>query len=178
MNDKFKKALTKTLGLEGGFSNHENDKGGPTNFGITESKAREHGFKGSMEDLTLNQASEIYYKDYWKKEFEDFGSLVSSFLFDCCVNHGYGGMSSILQRSINMLTKNNVKVDSYAGKQTYSSALKLNQEKLYVMLNSCRVQYFLNICEKNESQESFIFGWLKNRIFWSEVENLIKKGEN
>lgn len=174
MTEKFKKAFEKTKKLEGGFSNHANDKGGATNWGITESVARSHGYKGDMKDFTLSQAAEIYYKSYWKPEFEQFGPLVSSFLFDCCVNHGFGGMSTILQNAINTLTRNNVEVDNYAGTKTYSAAKKLNQERLFIMLNSCRVQYFLNICKRDESQEDFIFGWVSNRIFWEDVNKLLK----
>lgn len=174
MTEKFKKALERTLGLEGGYSNHVNDKGGATAFGITESVARAHGYKGNMKDFTLEQAANIYYKDYWKPEFENFGPLVSSFLFDCTVNHGFGGMSEILQKSVNTLTRKNVDVDKYAGTKTYTAAKALDQERLYVVLNARRAQFFLNICDRNESQEDFIYGWLSNRVFWEDVAKLIK----
>lgn len=174
MSDKFKNALERTLGLEGGYSNHANDKGGATAFGITESVARANGYKGNMKDFTLKEAAEIYHKDYWKPEFEEFGPLVSSFLFDCNVNHGFGGMSEILQKSINSLTRKNVDVDRYAGSKTYSAAKALNQERLYVVLNGRRAEYFLRICDKNETQEDFIYGWLSNRVFWKDVTKLIK----
>ncbi|WP_276203058.1 glycosyl hydrolase 108 family protein, partial [Enterobacter hormaechei] len=34
------------LGKEGGYVDHPNDKGGPTNWGITQATARAHGYTG------------------------------------------------------------------------------------------------------------------------------------
>ena len=163
----FEKAFNKTLGFEGGYSDHENDKGGKTNFGITSSVAKAHGY--DVETLTLNQAKNIYENSFWRKEFDDFNEKIACFLFDCNVNHGYKGMSIILQRSVNYLTRDNIKVDGYAGNITYSRASKLNENRLFTILNAVRCKYFLDICINNETQEDFIYGWLKNRIFWSEV---------
>lgn len=46
------------LGKEGGYVNHPDDKGGPTNWGITQSTARAHGYSGDMRSLTRDQALE------------------------------------------------------------------------------------------------------------------------
>lgn len=162
-------AFEKTLKLEGGFSNHENDKGGKTNYGITESVAKNHGY--NVETLTLEQAKSIYKKSYWKDEFDNFDKNIAMFLFDCNVNHGYKGMSLIFQKSINFLTRDNIQEDGYAGKITYARGQKLNPKRLFTVLNAVRCQYYLNICVKNEKQEDFIYGWLNNRIFWREVDN-------
>lgn len=165
----FKIAFEKTGKLEGYFSNHPNDKGGKTKYGITESVAKNHGY--NVDTLTLSQAEDIYKRSYWRTEFDLFNEEIACFLFDCNVNHGYKGMSLILQRSINFLTRDNIKEDGYAGNITYSRASKMNSKKLFTVLNAVRCQYFLNICTKNESQEDFIYGWLNNRIFWREVTN-------
>lgn len=46
MIDHFIEAWRETLGKEGGYSNHRDDPGGATTFGITEAVARHHGYKG------------------------------------------------------------------------------------------------------------------------------------
>ena len=165
----FEIAFKKTLKFEGGYSDHENDKGGKTNYGITETVAKNHGY--DINTLTLEQAKKIYKQSYWKNEFDSFNEKIACFLFDCNVNHGYKGMSLILQKSINFLTRDNIKEDGYAGNITFSRGAKANPKRLFTVLNAVRSQYYLNICEKNEKQEDFIYGWLSNRIFWGEVEN-------
>ena len=37
-------AIKQVVEREGGYVNHQDDKGGATNFGVTEQKAREHGY--------------------------------------------------------------------------------------------------------------------------------------
>lgn len=174
MSSKFKEALKEVVLVEGGYSNHPDDKGGETMYGITKQKARENGYTGPMKDLPMEIVEKIYKKDFWRNEFDEFNIEIAKFLFDMNVNHGYKGMSTILQKSINLLTRENINVDGIAGKITYSRALKLNQERLFIMLFSYRCKFFIDIAEKNESQESFIFGWLKNRV-WNKFIKIIKK---
>lgn len=49
--------------VEGGWSNHPDDRGGATKYGIIASVARRHGY--DVRSLTPEQAKQIYYKDYW-----------------------------------------------------------------------------------------------------------------
>ncbi|TAI82677.1 hypothetical protein EG333_15805, partial [Pectobacterium versatile] len=53
------------LNREGGYVNDLDDRGGPTNWGVTEKVARAHGYNGDMRNLTRQQALEIYEADYW-----------------------------------------------------------------------------------------------------------------
>lgn len=53
------------LEKEGGYVNHPDDKGGPTNWGITQVTARAHGYDGDMQKLTRQQALDILNADYW-----------------------------------------------------------------------------------------------------------------
>lgn len=167
------KIIENSLKKEGTFSNNKYDSGGKTMYGITESVARQYGYTGNISKLTKDIAIEIYSKLYWRKEFELFEENIAEFLFDCNINHGYKGMSIILQKSINYLTKENINVDGYAGNITYTKALTLNQKRLFVILNAVRCMYYLNICDKNENQEEFIYGWLNKRIEWNKVGDYI-----
>lgn len=65
------------LGKEGGYVNHPDDKGGPTNWGITQATARAHGYTGDMRNLTRQQAMDIYEADYWYGPRFDQVSTVS-----------------------------------------------------------------------------------------------------
>ncbi len=45
---------------EGGYVNHPADRGGATCWGITETVARAHGYRGAMRKLPRDKAAEIY----------------------------------------------------------------------------------------------------------------------
>ncbi|MCP1772876.1 lysozyme family protein [Neisseria perflava] len=52
----FNTAVDRVLGHEGGYVNHPADPGGETNWGVTKAVAREHGYTGSMREMTRNEA--------------------------------------------------------------------------------------------------------------------------
>lgn len=61
--DNFERVMKFISRVEGGWSNHPSDTGGATKYGITSAVASRHGL--SVRDITMNQAKEIYRKDYW-----------------------------------------------------------------------------------------------------------------
>lgn len=61
---RIEKLFDELLDREGGYVNHPADRGGPTNFGITEAVARAHGFKGLMRNLPRGDAAAIYTRFY------------------------------------------------------------------------------------------------------------------
>ena len=71
-NDKYFNEILKILfGIEGGYVNHTLDKGGATNFGITQDtmnswRKRNRLPSGSVKtDLTKQEAREIYYNMFF-----------------------------------------------------------------------------------------------------------------
>jgi lysozyme family protein len=169
----FEKAFEEVIVVEGGYSNDPYDSGGKTMYGITESVAKSYGYKGEMKNLPLSTAKDIYKKNYWRSEFDTLSEDIALFLFDMNVNHGYKGMSTILQRSINLLITDDSKViaeDGYAGKITYSKAKELNATRLYTVLNAVRAKYYVDLCLNKSTQKKFIYGWLKNRVKWNKIK--------
>lgn len=64
INDaNFAWAIHHILVPEGGFSNHPNDGGGATKYGIIESVAKRHGLE--VRNISKLDAIKIYYQDYW-----------------------------------------------------------------------------------------------------------------
>ena len=46
--------LEELIKREGGYVNNPADRGGATKYGITQSVARENGYRGNMKDLPLD----------------------------------------------------------------------------------------------------------------------------
>jgi lysozyme family protein len=68
--DNFNQALQFTLGWEGGFSNHPNDSGGATNFGITQATYNRYRRNRKLPNQSVrlirrHEATDIYHAYYW-----------------------------------------------------------------------------------------------------------------
>lgn len=164
----FERSLRSVLGAEGGWSNHAADRGGKTMWGVTESVARKHGWRGRMQDLPLEWAIQIYRTDYWDPfRFDEIPSLlVTTFLFDCAVNHGGGGMALVAQRACEKRVR--LVVDGRWGPQTRGVCRDLvcqgYELNLLGALADERGDYFTWIQERRPDQRAFYWGWQKRNI--------------
>lgn len=176
----FDRAFEKTVGLEGGYSNNPKDRGGPTKFGITERVARANGYKDDMRDMPMSVAKAIYLKQYWDQlNLDSIGELnqqLAEEMFDKAVNLGVGTVAKFLQRSLNVLNRGqrdypDLAVDGVLGPVTvYDMKLLVQRrgsEAIYVisnMLKAMQVMRYVEIAERDPSQEEFAYGWLSKRV--------------
>ena len=115
----FDKALKFVLKWEGGYSNDKNDLGGETNFGISKRSYPEL----DISKLTLKQAKEIYYQNYWLKcDCDELPYPFDIVVFDTAVNMGK-------RRALEFLDTYNDWRD-YLLKRLYTYS-KFKQAKLY-----------------------------------------------
>ena len=157
--------ITRTVEREGGYVNHSADKGGATNFGITESVARGNGYQGDMKDLPLEKAVEIYKSRYWHKlynEIED--ERIQELIFDAGVNHGNRWGVRLAQRAYNTLNKDTITEDGIIGPQTVNalnnySHRSYGKKPLLQAMLYVRAEYYRSIVNHNDSQKVFIVGW-------------------
>ena len=99
----FDQAFTKLLGHEGGFSNHPDDKGGATMYGVTEQVARQNGYAGPMKDMTLKYAKVIYRRLYWDAvRADELPEEVRFSVFDAAVNSGTSRAIKWLQQAVSI----------------------------------------------------------------------------
>lgn len=97
----FDEAFEVLLRHEGGYSDHPDDPGGKTKFGITEEVAREHGYLGEMASLPVAFAKRIYRKAYWDAVMADeMPEAIRYPLFDAAVNSGPSKAVTWLQRAL------------------------------------------------------------------------------
>lgn len=180
MGGLFDQELQRLLGIEGEFSDHQDDSGGATRYGITEGKAREHGYTGPMEELPPELARKIYRADFWDAlNLDEIGQAsrrVAGELFDTGVNCGAEVAGEFLQRCLNAFNRRqkdyaDVTVDGLPGIRTIealSAFLKFRgrdgEVVLLRALNSLQGARYIRLVEAREKDEAFCFGWFRERV--------------
>jgi len=172
--------IDNVLEKEKGYVDHEDDSGGATNHGIIERVAREHGYTGMMEALSIEQAREIYYTIYFKKPKLDFLAEISQPIaeevFDAGVNIGTARAIMFLQQALSVFNKRetfykDLVIDGNLGPMSLTS-LRIflrersvhGEEVLLKALNCYQGEYYLSLAQKYEKNESFVFGWIRTRV--------------
>ncbi len=96
MNKEFEKAVSFVLRWEGGYSNDGRDPGGETKFGISKRSYPEL----DISKLTLEQAKEIYYQNYWlKSKCDELPAPLNIIVFDTSVNMGRSRAEEIWEKT-------------------------------------------------------------------------------
>ena len=172
--------IDEVIAREGGYVDHPADRGGPTNWGVTQAVARQNGYDGLMQKLPRSLAATIYQKLYWTRpRFDAVAALMPRLaeeLFDTGINMGTGTAAHFLQRALNALNRNaadypDLVTDRQIGPTTLS-ALKAFQAKrgksaegvLVKAVEALQGGRYLTLAETNPSQEAFVYGWLHHRI--------------
>lgn len=181
MIDAFERVIDNIIRVEGReLVDHPSDRGGPTKYGITQAVARANGWKGPMRDLPEALAREIYMGRYITiPQFDKvyaLGPAVGSELIDTGVNMGPAVAAMFFQRWLNGFNARGSQyadlfADGRIGRVTldaFRSYLKTRgQEGIAVMvaaLNSVQGSRYLDIAERNETQEDFLYGWIRARV--------------
>lgn len=148
----FEEAYDKLLGHEKGYSNHSADKGGPTNWGVTQKVARAHGYMGDMRDMPKSMAHMIYRKSYWAPVQADaLPDAVRFDVFDGAVNSGVGQSARWLQRAAG------AEADGQIGPATIKAANAIPGAVLAARYNGHRLMFMASL----QNWDSFSEGWAK-----------------
>lgn len=174
------KLIDRVIGVEGGYSSHPADRGGPTRWGITEQTARDYGYRGDMRDLPRPVAVEIYRKRYWDEP--GFGRVaehapdLAAELFDTGVNMGSATAAKFLQRALNVLNRGataypDIAVDGRIGTMTIAALKRLldwrKEAGETVLIRACECLQgarYIELAEGRPANEAFVYGWLANRV--------------
>jgi lysozyme family protein len=168
------KTIEGIIAVEGGYVNDPADSGGETNFGVTIAVARANGYEGSMIDMPKSVAFDIYATQYWDAmsgdELVELSEAVATEVIDTAVNMGTGRAGRFLQRSLNVLSKGeSLKVDGQVGPATVralrSYLWRGRDEKTLVKALDClQGAFYIELAERREKDERFVYGWLKHRV--------------
>ena len=162
--DRFEKIFDYLLKVEGGYTDNKHDKGGKTKYGITEEDARDFGYKGDMQNLTINFAKNIYLKKYYlgNKMDKVANDKVALSICDWAVNSGKNGIKNA-QIAINQLTNANLDADGIIGNKTLEALNAADPEKFLEVYHNLQRIYYRSKVEDDKTQEVFLAGWL-NRV--------------
>jgi len=172
--------IDKVIAVEGGFSDHPADRGGPTRWGVTAAVARAHGYAGDMRHFPRARAAAIYRDRYWQRPaFDQVSQLapsVAAELFDTGINMGTGTASFFLQRALNALNRNgrdydDLAVDRRIGARTLAALSAYLRRRgahgetvLLKAIEALQGARYIELAESRPANEAFLYGWLAHRI--------------
>ena len=152
--------------VEGGYYNHPNDPGGPTNYGITWTDAREElGYTGDMKDFTRDQATAIYLNKYYlrNKLFNINDPRVMICIFDLCVHSGSGG-KLVAQKTVNDLAGEKViNEDSALGPISFEAINKCEPQAFIEKYCELQKEFYARLIARKPHLSDFREGW-NNRV--------------
>ena len=164
MMNTFERALERVFFVEGGYSDHPEDKGGKTKYGITEGTYRSWVMAKNktwpedyppLKDITKYQASLIYRDLYWDEvRGDELPPGVSLMVFDSAVHAGPSRAIKWLQRAVGE------KSDGIIGPKTLRAVNWPNRFSYRVLVVAEIAKDRLMLARKNET---FVKGWF-NRI--------------
>jgi lysozyme family protein len=156
------------LKWEGGFSNRKNDKGGPTNKGVTLSTWRSVGYDKDgdgdidVDDLKLLTDDEVvsrvlkpHYWDRWSAdriESQSIANMVVDWTWMSGKN-AIVGVQKIL----------GVTIDGVVGPKTLAALNSRSPLPLFGAIKQARIAFYKNLCVKRPSDKDNLQGWL-NRL--------------
>jgi lysozyme family protein len=176
----FEKAFTHTLGVEGTYSNNPNDTGGETMWGITKALATHYGYSKPMREIPIETAKQIYKAEFWDKlrleEIAKMSPELAVEMFDTAVNMGGAVAVMFLQACLNSFNRqgklySDIKEDGAIGKTTIDTLHKFyaargvkGKSVLLKAMNSLQCVRYIELSQKRQANEEFVFGWIDNRV--------------
>lgn len=127
MDRNFARALPLVLKWEGGWSDHPDDDGGPTNKGVTLATMRRYlkadATKDDLRKITDEQVATVYYRHYWSAvNAQAIPAGLDYALFDFAINSGPSRAAKFLQRIVG------TNVDGRVGPKTVEAVNQLNTD--------------------------------------------------
>lgn len=169
--------INQIIDVEGGYVDDPADSGGETNFGITKTAARAYGYLGPMRDMPREIAFDIYSSRYWGSVQADLmlqiSERITAEIVDTGVNTGPQTAAKLLQRCLNVLNVQgslypDLIVDGQIGPTTLRALSEYLAERseqvLLKALNCLQGARYIELAERREKDERFVYGWLKARV--------------
>lgn len=164
----------------GDYAHHPADRGGVTRWGVTEAVARAHGFHGDMRSFPRDQAVAIYRRLYWKRpgfaRVAEQGGRIAAALFDTGINMGPATAIGFLKRALNALNRGGADYDDVDPAPLIDAATiaalaafitkrgQGGEAVLIKAVEALRGERYVRLAETQPASETFLYGWLSQRI--------------
>lgn len=162
--------IADVLKKEGGYVNHPADKGGATNYGITQATLSHYLGKyctpADVKAMSKATAADIYEHQYFiNTGIQQLPEAIMPIMFDMAVNHGGYNAIIMLQLELALYVGNSVvgKADGVIGQKTLAATQKpiANNERLFINnLVNRRINFYKAIVRNNPRQSVFLKGWI------------------
>ena len=132
MKNNFEKCLAELLKHEGGYIDHPEDKGGATNYGVTQKVWQEwvgHPVtKDDMKNLVSSNVMGLYHNRYWDAcKCDDLPAGVDYCVFDTAVNSGRVRAIKFLQAVVGTVPDGSIGPITIASVNSRGSKLTIEQ---------------------------------------------------
>ena len=151
MKEDWEKCIAFVLKMEGGetVENDPNDPGGETKFGISKKSYPQLNIAA----LTLEEAKEIYKRDYWIPcRCDELPYHFALAVFDAAGNQGVGRSKRMLQAALG------VTVDGIIGNKTLQAAVEADPRKVKKLL-AIRLAEYAKLMAANQNLLVFAVNW-------------------
>lgn len=188
LTDTRDQMIIRIAGVEAGYVNNPNDKGGETNHGITKAVALENAaelqkrfqWDGTMKNLSQPMALWLYGVKYWDKMMLDAIYQISPScadkMLDIGINSGTAAAVTILQKFLSALNVQatlypDLALDGGMGTKTVAALNTLIDkrgkqmvvQRLAMALMSYQVVNAIEISNGRAANETFTWGWLNRQ---------------
>lgn len=157
---RFDEALDLVLKNEAGFVNDPDDRGGATNYGITQKTLSDYmSHEVTVDDvrnIPMDVVRKIYKQEYWDRLKLDhvIDKQLAFALFDQCVNRGIRRVAEQIQEIVG------VKVDGVIGPITIKAINAFDSSKAIIeFVKKAQISY-IRIVEGDKDQLKFLRGWI------------------
>lgn len=169
-SDKVEALISRLIEREKGYVNHPSDRGGPTNWGITQATLarwrKQPVTAFQVQALSQAEARLIYRDEYFGRPgFEAIADPeLQELVFDFAVNSGPGAAAKALQTALRDMGLYRGQIDGGFGPQS-QAALRActNIPELYYRTKCERYELFLRYIGYDHNQADFATGWA-NRL--------------
>lgn len=158
---EFDDLIGHVLEREGGYVNHPNDRGGPTNMGITQRVyadwlASQGQQWRNVRDISEDEVVRIYHGLYWRNaNCQALPPAVRDIHFDAAVNHGVRRAAMLLQEAAGATP------DGVIGPKTLSAVFGMDSALLRARYIVARYRFYGQIVNRDRTQRDFIAGWMR-----------------